>query len=215
MTSLPSFIGACLAIIVVPGPDLVLLLRNSAAGGCRAATATAGGIMVGNVILATAAVAGLTALFQSSTVLYHLVRLAGAAYLVVLGIQSLAVLVRQKGSPHDDATQRSSSPVAERPDGVRSFRQGLLSNLLNPKVAAFYLALFPQFTLPGIPALAQHAILATVFCVLALGWYATVLALLARIHGWLQHRRVQKGISGTSGIVLLGLGMSLVLKPKP
>ena len=201
---LVGFVGASLAIIVVPGPDLVLLLRNAAAAGRRAATATAAGIMVGNAVLASAAVVGLTALFRSSAVLYDVVRLAGAAYLVVLGVQSLVALVRRRG-------QIAPAVAGERPDAGRAFRQGLVSNLLNPKVAVFYLALFPQFTLPGVPALVQNALFAALFCLLALCWYVLVLTLLARIERLLQRGRIRSGISAVSGTVLVGLGASLAL----
>lgn len=197
-TQLLGFVGACLAIIIVPGPDLALLLRNATAER-HAMTATAAGIMTGNAILATAAVAGLTALFQNSQMLYNAVRLAGAAYLIYLGLQSLIALTRRNDAPQRHDNHPNPPRVHAR---RRAFRQGLLSNLLNPKVAAFYLALFPQFSLPGLPTVVQHSILAAVFCTLALAWYAVVLVLLAHIRAWLYKHRVQQAIAGASGATL-------------
>jgi threonine/homoserine/homoserine lactone efflux protein len=210
-----SFLGSCLAIIVVPGPDLVLLLRNAAAAGRRAAAATASGIMVGNATLAMTAVAGLTALLQSSEQLYNAVRIAGAAYLIYLGLRSILAFVRHKNSFQStecDVAQHRPAALYARRSQIRSFRQGLLSNLLNPKVAAFYLALFPQFSLPGLPTLAQHSVLAGLFCLLALIWYTLVIFLLDRFQAWLQRGRIQRGIAGLSGGALLGLGINLALR---
>jgi len=208
-----SFVGVCLAIIIVPGPDLVLLLRNAVAGR-RAAAATVTGIMVGNTTLAMAAVAGLTALIQNSEQLYNALRIVGAAYLIYLGLWSLIAFAR-----HENSLQSTGRGIQRPTAGARHtqgsrlrwFRQGLLSNLLNPKVAAFYLALFPQFSLPGMPALVQNSVLAGLFCLLALAWYTLVISLLECFQKWLQYHRVQRGIAGISGTVLLGLGMNLAL----
>ncbi|MEB3367838.1 LysE family translocator [Saccharopolyspora mangrovi] len=203
-----AFIGACLAVIVVPGPDLALLLRNAAVAGRSGAAATASGIMTGNTILATAAVAGLTALLQASGPLYNAIRLAGATYLIYLGVRALISLTRRDEAP------RGPENVPARPQLPRghAFRQGLLSNLLNPKVAAFYLALFPQFTLPGVPTLAQHALLAALFCLLSLTWYVLLIAILGRVQTWLQRRKVQRTITGTSAAALIALGAGLALQ---
>ncbi|WP_158628577.1 LysE family translocator [Saccharopolyspora rhizosphaerae] len=203
-----AFIGACLAVIVVPGPDLALLLRNAAVAGRSAASATACGIMTGNTILATAAVAGLTALLQASGPLYNGLRLVGAAYLIYLGVRALIDLTRRRPAP----AEPQSVPVAPALPGRLAFRQGLLSNLLNPKVAAFYLALFPQFSLPGMPTLAQHTLLAGLFCLLSLIWYVLLIAVLGRVQTWLQRRTVQRSITGASAAALITLGTGLALQ---
>lgn len=203
-----AFIGASLAVIIVPGPDLALLLRNAAVGGRPAAAATAGGIMTGNTILATAAVAGLTALLRAAGPLYDALRLIGAGYLIYLGVRALISLARRNGQPRDAA----EAPALPHIPAAQAFRQGLLSNLLNPKVAAFYLALFPQFVLPGMPTLAQHVLLAALFCLLSLTWYVVLIAVLGRVQAWLQRRRVQRTITGVSGAALLTLGAGLAVQ---
>lgn len=205
---LPAFIGACLAVIVVPGPDLALLLRNAAVAGRTAAAATATGIMTGNTILAAAAVAGLTALLQASGPLYDVIRLAGAAYLIYLGVRALVSLIRK------DAPARGAGEAPDRPSLPKrhAFRQGLLSNLLNPKVAAFYLALFPQFTLPGMPPPVQHTLLAALFCLVSLTWYVLLIAVLGQVQTWLQRRKVQRTITGASAAALITLGTGLAIQ---
>ncbi|MBQ0926061.1 LysE family translocator [Saccharopolyspora endophytica] len=202
-----AFVGACLAVIVVPGPDLALLLRNAAVAGRSAAIATATGIMTGNTILAAAAVAGLTALLQASGPLYDVMRLAGAAYLIYLGVRALISLIRK-----DAPARAEEAPARPNLPGRHAFRQGLLSNLLNPKVAAFYLALFPQFTLPGMPTLAQHALLAALFCLLSLTWYVLLIAVLGQVQTWLQRRKVQRTITGAAAAALITLGTGLAIQ---
>ncbi|MFE4358023.1 LysE family translocator [Kitasatospora sp. NPDC056800] len=208
-----TFVLASLLIIVVPGPDLVLLLRNAARGGRRGAAATAMGIMLGNAVLAGAAVAGLTALLTGSEVLYTAVRIAGALYLAYLGIRSLIDFIRlgRREDGADDATaaQPAGHGRGGAPDSGADFRQGLLSNLLNPKVAAFYLSLFPQFQLPGMSELSQHVLLAGLFWLLALAWYVVVVAVLGAIQRVLLQRKVQRGLSGVAGVALLGLGAAV------
>ncbi|MDI2032631.1 LysE family translocator [Saccharopolyspora sp. TS4A08] len=202
---LVAFVGACLAVIIVPGPDLALLLRNAAVAGRPGAAATAGGIMTGNTILATAAVAGLTALLEASGPLYNAIRLAGAAYLIYLGVRALISLTRRSEKPETAVAAPSLA-------SAQAFRQGLLSNLLNPKVAAFYLALFPQFALPGMPTLAQHTLLAGLFCLLSLAWYVLLIAVLGRVQTWLQRRKVQRTITGASAAALITLGAGLAVQ---
>ncbi|MFJ4126500.1 LysE family translocator [[Kitasatospora] papulosa] len=153
VTELPGFIAASLVIIVVPGPDLTLLLANTARSGRRDGRATAAGIMLGHAVLASAAVAGLTALLAASQIGYTILRFAGAVYLIYLGAQSLADFVRlRRSTAADTSPSRSAAepaPAAARRIVRTAFRQGLISNLLNPKVAVFYLALFPSSSCPA------------------------------------------------------------------
>ncbi|MFE7592385.1 LysE family translocator [Kitasatospora sp. NPDC057512] len=211
-----TFVLASLLIIVVPGPDLVLLLRNAARGGRRGAAATAMGIMLGNAVLAGAAVAGLTALLTGSEVLYTAVRIAGALYLAYLGIRSLIDFIRLGRREDGGGDAAAAQPAGHGRGGAdgapatgADFRQGLMSNLLNPKVAAFYLSLFPQFQLPGMSELSQHVLLAGLFWLLALAWYVVVVAVLGAIQRVLLRRKVQRGLSGVAGVALLGLGAAM------
>lgn len=221
MSQLIGFVAASLVVIVVPGPDLALLLANTARSGQRAGLATAAGIMLGHAVLAAAAVAGLTALLTASQLAYTGVRIAGAVYLVHLGVKALIDFVRLRRGGAEEARAQPAAPPGQSahpdrtaPGGVArvSVRQGLVSNLLNPKVAAFYLSLFPQFALPGLTATAAHGVLAGVFWLLCLLWFALVLVLLARVEGLLRRPRVRQGLAGVSGVSLVGLGTALLLR---
>ncbi|WP_455357138.1 LysE family translocator [Streptomyces sp. SYSU K217416] len=215
MSELIGFVAASLVIIVVPGPDLTLLLANTARAGRRAGIATAAGIMLGHAILAAAAVAGLTALLTASELGYAAVRIAGALYLIYLGVHALADFVRlRRSGAGDTPAHRHAQPTQPAAGSVVrvSLRQGLISNLLNPKVAAFYLSLFPQFTLPGLTTTAAHSVLAGTFWLLSFLWFVLVLWLLARVEVLLRRPRVRQGLAGVSGVSLVGLGTTLALR---
>lgn len=166
LEQLLAFIVASFIVIVVPGPDMMLLLRNAARAGKVGATWTAAGIMAGIAILTTAASLGITALFTAVPILFNVVRIAGGMYLVYLGIGALRTYIRLRkdrtNPPQSkDADTRSPAPaVAHR---AASFHQGLFCNLVNPKAAVFYLSLFPQFNLAPLPPLTQHVVLAALF----------------------------------------------------
>ncbi|MCX2747104.1 LysE family translocator [Arthrobacter sp. MI7-26] len=202
---LMAFALTCVVVVLVPGPDFALVLKNAPRGPGSAAT-TAIGIMVGNTILALLAVLGVTALLGASEVLGNAIRIAGAAYLLYLGTRAL---LEAFGRPR-------SQPMAPEPRfGFRAnspFLQGMVSNLLNPKVAVFYLSLFPQFNLAPLPPLGQHALMAGIFLLTALAWYVVLVHALKKISTALARPRVNRIITGGSGTVLIGVGGTILTK---
>ncbi|MCB5273318.1 Leucine efflux protein [Arthrobacter sp. SO5] len=190
-------------MVLVPGPDFALVLRNAPRGPGSAAT-TAAGIMAGNTILALLAILGVTALLGASEILGTVVRIAGAAYLLYLGARALREAFTR-------ARSRPAVPVDRRHFGGNSpFVQGMVSNLLNPKVAVFYLSLFPQFNLAPLPSLGQHALMAGIFLLIALAWYVLLVHALKQVTAVLARPRVHRLIVGGSGAVLVGVGGTLL-----
>jgi threonine/homoserine/homoserine lactone efflux protein len=165
------------------------------------------GIMVGNTILAALAVLGVTALLGASEVLGTMVRIAGAAYLLYLGARALAEAFARNPLKGSLPAAPASGP---HPGGSSPFVQGMVSNLLNPKVAVFYLSLFPQFTLAPLPPLAQHAVMAGIFLLIALAWYVAVLSALKKVTGFLARPRTGRIVVGSSGAVLVGVGGTIL-----
>lgn len=202
-----AFALASLVVIVVPGPDLMLVLKNTARAGRVGTFWTMAGIMTGLAIVATAAALGVTTLFTASPTVFTVVRIAGGLYLIHLGVQALRSYRTMRRLPANPA---AAGPVVERtvPAGARgsSFRQGMLGNLLNPKVAAFFLSLFPQFHLAPLPPLTQHILLAGLFWVLCLLWYVALLALIGRLTRFLQSPVVTRRTEALAGSALAGLG---------
>ncbi|WP_442544808.1 LysE family translocator [Arthrobacter sp. KN11-1C] len=203
---LMAFALTCVVVVLVPGPDFALVLKNAPRGPGSAAT-TAIGIMVGNTILALLAVLGVTALLSASEVLGNVIRIAGAAYLLYLGTRAL---IEAFGRPRNQPTAAPEPRLGFR--GNSPFLQGMVSNLLNPKVAVFYLSLFPQFNLAPLPPLGQHALMAGIFLLTALVWYVALVHALKRISTALARPRVKRIITGGSGTVLIGVGGTILTK---
>lgn len=210
LEQLMAFALTCVVVVVVPGPDFALVLKN-AHRGTAAAASTAIGIMAGNTILALLAVLGVTALLGASEILGTVIRIAGAAYLLFLGISALRDAF---GSPR--AQPAASEPAAPKPrarfSACSPFLQGMMSNLLNPKVAIFYLSLFPQFNLGPLPPLEQHALMAGIFLLTALAWYVLLVRALKKVSTVLARPRVKRIITGGSGCVLVGVGGTILAK---
>ena len=198
-STLLLFAGAALALALTPGPDMLLCLSRSIGQGRRAAFASLLGIETGCYVWAIAMAFGLAGLLAAAPVAYHAVRLAGAAYLAWLAWQAFTAA---DGLAVTGA--RSAVPL------LRLYRQGLLTNLLNPKVAMFFLALFPQFVDPSRSMIAQVLILASVLNVLGLVVNGAVILAAGNFALWLGRRpgvaRFQRWFMGT---VFGGLALRL------
>ena len=143
-----GFLFVAAVVIVTPGQDTALTIRNTLAGTRRAGIATAAGVSTGQAVWTLATSVGLAAVIAASEPVFRAVKLAGAAYLVLLGIQSLREAMRRRTRPTPDG-------VAPSVGASRAFRQGLLSNLGNPKMAVFFTSLLPQFGGESFVALAR------------------------------------------------------------
>jgi len=203
--SLLLFSLAALVLIVTPGQDMLLVMARSIAQGPAAGVVTAVGISVGLVGHTVLAAVGLGALLQGSAWLFVALKLAGAAYLVHLGIQALR-------TRHDPLALAHTAPRAL----PRLFLDGALSNVTNPKIAVFYLAFLPQFVHADArhPALAVF-LLGLVYAGLAFAVKGSVGLGAGMLSGWLRTRpAVLTGLYRASGVVLLALGVKLALAPR-
>lgn len=195
-----AFLGVVVLVIVTPGPDTALTIRNTLLGGRAAGLATAAGVAAGQAVWALAAAVGIAALVQASQPAFTALRLLGAAYLVFLGLQSLVAAVR--------GHRRAALDVAARGAGLRpavALRQGLLSNLANPKMAAFFTSLLPQFVIG--PSFAPLFALGLVLCGLTLVWLAAYAVAVARAGDLLRRPLVRRAIDAVTGAVLVALGL--------
>lgn len=194
-----AFLGVVVLVIVTPGPDTALTIRNTLLGGRAAGLATAAGVAAGQAVWAFAAAVGIAALVQASQPAFTALRIAGAAYLVLLGVQSLLSALRRRPRERD---------VISRGAGLRpavALRQGLLSNLANPKMAAFFTSLLPQFV--AGPSFAPLFALGLVLCVLTLVWLAAYAVAVARAGDLLRRPLVRRTIEAVTGTVLVALGL--------
>jgi threonine/homoserine/homoserine lactone efflux protein len=218
MTSaLAGFALAATLLILAPGPDSMLVLRNTLRGGRRAGWVTGCGTVSGLLVWVTAAAFGLSALLQASTIGYDIVRLAGAAYLAWLGMTSLGLL---RGRQNATAAVLARDPVPPGPDRAganaagreRMYLNGLVCNLLNPKVGIFFIAFLPGFIPAGSPVMGLSFGLGFWFVTETAAWLGVLAWLAARGVRWLRRPTVQRWLERATGVVLIGFGVRLALE---
>jgi threonine/homoserine/homoserine lactone efflux protein len=193
-----AFLGISLVVIMTPGQDTALTIRNTLVGGCRNGVRTALGVSCGQLVWALAASTGLAALLAASEPAFDAITLVGAAYLIALGAHALRDAIRG----HADAPAPAPAPG-------RGFRQGLLSNLGNPKMAVFFTGLLPQFAPAEGSALATMLALGTVFAALTLVWLTLYAFAVARARDALLRPRVRRALDAVTGTALIALGLRI------
>jgi threonine/homoserine/homoserine lactone efflux protein len=189
-----AFLGVAALVIVTPGQDTALTIRNTLFGGRRSGVLTAVGVSVGQCAWALATSAGIAALLVGSRPAFLALRVIGAAYLVFLGLQALASALRR--SPKPAVVGSSKRPA---------FRQGLISNLGNPKMAVFFPSLLPQFA----ESFAGLLVLGIVFASMTVVWLTAYALVVAKAGDFLRRPRIRRSIDAVVGLVLTGLGIRL------
>ncbi len=201
-----GFLGVAVLVIVTPGPDTALTIRNTLLGGRAGGIATAFGVVGGQAIWALATSLGVVALLLASEPAFAAVRLAGAAYLVYLGVQTL--LAAWRGGSWEVESRDGTPALAPRV----AARQGLVSNLGNPKMAAFFPSLLPQFVPAGEPVFAPLLLLGLLFCTMTLAWLTAYALVVARAQGFLRRTGVKRALEAVTGTVLVSLGLRLAVE---
>jgi threonine/homoserine/homoserine lactone efflux protein len=197
---LAAFLAVSAVVIVTPGPDTALTIRNTLLGGRRSGIFTAAGVSAGQACWTLAASAGVAALIGASEPAFLALRLAGAAYLVFLGLQALIGALR-RGEGGAVVAHASGAALAPR----KAFRQGMVSNLGNPKMAVFFTSLLPQFG-ESFPALLALGVL---FCSLTLAWLAAYAVAVARAGNFLRRPRIRRALEAVTGAGLVAFGLRL------
>ena len=205
---LAAFLAIAVVVIVTPGQDTALTIRNALLGGRRGGVATAAGVAAGQACWTVFAALGLTALLVASEPVFLAIRLAGAAYLVYLGLHALWSAIRPSRDVLLDAPA-SGPRLAARP----AFRSGLLSNLGNPKMALFFSSLLPQFLVPGPSWLAGALSLGLLFVSMTLVWLSLYAVAIDRAGGLLRRRGVKRTFDALTGTVLVAFGIRLAAEP--
>jgi threonine/homoserine/homoserine lactone efflux protein len=205
MHAFVSFLAVAAIAAVMPGPDSFVVLRTALANGPRAGTWAAAGSAAGNMLWGAASALGIAAVLAASATAFSTVKLLGAAYLVVIGVQALRA-ARRGDSLASDAIERSELSRSA------AFRRGLASDLLNVKVGLFWTALVPQFVGAESSALLPVAMVAAMAAIV-FAWLTAYAHLAARLSRTLRRRRSSQAVNGTVGTVLVALGGRLALAP--
>jgi threonine/homoserine/homoserine lactone efflux protein len=202
LATILAFLAVSAAVICTPGQDTALTIRNTLGGGRRGGVATAAGVALGQAIWTVAASAGIVALLSASEPAFRALKLAGAAYLVYLGLQSLVAALRRRASSH----ARPTVPV----DPPRALRQGVLSNLGNPKMAVFFASLLPQFAGGRSASFVALFALGLLFCALTFSWLTLYAFAIDRLRRFLAGP-LRRALDALTGLVLVGLGLRLAV----
>lgn len=202
---MPTFVVAVLLISSSPGPAMALIFRRAALQGMSTAGPLILGLEVGLYLWALAAAAGFAALVAASTAAYWFLKVVGAAVLIWLGLRAWRHAWALRGEVDGDATA-GPGPV-ENHTRWRSFRQGLVVQLANPKAAVFMLAFYPQFVPADRPLFATTAALAVVQVLIESALYLTLAAAVTRAGASFRRAKVRRRLEAVSGTVLVALGL--------
>src|SRR4051794_31762939 len=198
-----AYLPVAVLLIVTPGPDTVLVTKNAMIHGRSAALGTALGVNAGLMTWTIAAALGVAALVRESALAFTALKLVGAAYLIWLGVQAF------RTAEHAPTVARSVGARRGRLGAGGGFRQGLISNVANPKIAVFFTSLLPQFVSQDEPVLAPFLLLGSLFVLMTLVWLVAYALLAARASAVLTRPRVKAALDRMAGVVLIGLGVRL------
>lgn len=200
LVAVASFVLAAGLLVLLPGPDTLVIVRSIIRGGRRRGVATVVGIQCGIVIWITAATLGLAALLRASDVAYTALRAVGACYLIWLGVQSF----RSRG-----VDLVADAPGARVDLSGTGFRAGLLSNVFNPKVGVFFVTFLPGFVPHGYPVTPTLLLFGAIFVVLNLGYQVPLVMLATKVTELFSRGRLRRRLELVTGTVLVGFGIRL------
>lgn len=206
LENLLLFVPAMLLFVILPGPDFALVSRVSLLEGATQGKAAACGVAVGVVMHTACAIAGISAIIAASTRLFQLLRYAGAVYLFVLGIQAF----RQNIEPLSEETVHTSAgPKCHKVSLRLAFRQGFLTNALNPKAILVFLTLLPQFMTPSASPAPQLLEMGAIIAALCLGWFLFLAQILGRVRQIFSRRHFRLWLNRLTGAVFIGFSLRL------
>lgn len=200
LSSLGSFVIVVGLLTLTPGMDTALILRTAAVGAPRRAWGVVSGIQAGTLIWGVLTSAGITALLTAAPLAYNVLRWAGACYLVWIGLTML--WSARRGATPSQPDVQPATP---------GWRRGLLTNLLNPKMGAFYVALLPQFIPPGAPTFAYGVLLTCIHITLGIAWSAVLVLLAHRLRTVLRRPAARRTLDGITGTIITTFGLRLAL----
>ena len=205
LSILPAFLLAVLLISASPGPAMALIFRRAALRGLRGAVPTVLGLEAGLYLWALFAGAGFAALVAASEVAFVVLRVVGAAVLLVLGIKAWRAAFRDRGEVAP--VLAAAAPFPARRHWWGAFGEGLVVQLANPKAAVFMIAFYPQFVPSDGPVFATTALLGLLQITVETGLYLALAAGVARAGAWFRRPRIRRRLDAVSGTVLVGLGV--------
>ncbi|TKI29655.1 LysE family translocator, partial [Bacillus cereus] len=200
------FIIMSICLIILPGPDTAMATKNTLIAGKVGGVKTVFGTCIALLIHTLAAVIGLSALIVKSALLFSIFKYVGALYLIYIGIKALLAVRNKEGVDTNDISLNNENKHTS------CFRQGFLTNLLNPKIAVFFLTFLPQFLNPNHNTFIQLLVMGLTYLVLTAFWFAFYIFLIDKISAFMKKPKTQRYIQGLTGIVLIGFGVKLAFE---
>ncbi|MDR7001680.1 threonine/homoserine/homoserine lactone efflux protein [Neobacillus niacini] len=197
------FIIMCMVLIILPGPDTAIATKNTLTIGKKGGLRTVWGTCCALMIHTTAAVVGLSAIIVKSAMVFSMFKFVGAIYLFYLGVKTLWSLKNKK--TNEIIPKKSYQ-------GRSCFKQGFLTNLLNPKVAVFFLTFLPQFVDGSSNTFLPFLLMGITYTVLTIIWFLFYISLINQISAFIKKPSVNKAMEGVTGLVLIGFGLKLALE---
>ncbi|MFD1356948.1 LysE family translocator [Fictibacillus halophilus] len=200
------FVLMCIFLIILPGPDTAIATKNTLTVGKSGGLKTALGTCCALLIHTSAAVLGLSAIIVKSALLFSVFKYVGAVYLIYLGVKTLWFLKKREEAASVEMN------IDKQYGNASCFKQGFLTNILNPKVAVFFLTFLPQFVDPGSNTFIPFLIMGVTYTVLTSIWFLLYVYLINQISAFMKRPKAQNMIEGITGTILIGFGIKLALE---
>lgn len=204
--SLVAFTVAAMVLTITPGVDTAMVIRSAVLGGARQAALAALGIALGCLAWGAAVALGLGAVLAASTLAFTILKFAGAAYLIWMGVKLIV-------SPRDRLAIEGGADAV--PDARLALRRGLLTNLLNPKIGVFYISFLPQFVPAGADMVSFSFLLACIHVLMSMVWFAALIATAVPLGRFLARPPVVKALDRITGGIFVAFGLRLALARQP
>ena len=200
LNDLLTFLLLSSFVVMSPGVDTALITKRTVSEGRTSGYRMAMGITAGSLVHTFAAAFGLSAILMQSALAFEIVKYVGAIYLIYLGVSSF--MTRKKQETEENLKDQIKP-------GQSAFKQGLLSNVLNPKVAMFFLTFLPQFVTPGSSSIQQLLMMGVIYTFLSISWFFVYVFFINYLRSWLLSAKVQRAMDRATGLVLIGFGVKL------
>lgn len=204
MNDLFTFLLLSLFVVMSPGIDTALITKRTISDGRKDGFKMALGITAGSLVHTLAVAFGLSAILMQSAIAFEIVKYVGAIYLIYLGVSSFITRKNKQAHNNEQFNEGSRSKAA--------FKQGLISNVLNPKVAMFFITFLPQFVMNGNNVTAQLITMGVIYTLLSITWFFIYVFFINYLREWLMSDKVQNIMDKTTGLVLIGFGLKLALE---
>ncbi|ASS98320.1 MULTISPECIES: LysE family translocator [Geobacillus] len=206
MIHLYPFLLLSIFLIVLPGPDTAVVTKNTISVGKIGGLKTALGVCCALFLHTAAASLGLSAVMMQSALLFSALKYIGAVYLTYLGVKALYSAIKQgeAAGMETDVNSKGLQPAC--------FRQGFLTDFLNPKVAAFFLTFLPQFVAPGVHSFAPFLMMGAAYTAMTAIWFLFYISFIHYISDFMKRPKTKKWIEGITGAVMIGFGIKLALE---